>query len=106
MVKENVIELVQKFQQALEEQHVHVQKIILYGSWSTGKAHNDSDIDLVVISDSFKGKDYWERIDLLSQAIYTIFAPIEAIAMTTEEWDSKTASVCEFAKDGEVLVGS
>ncbi len=103
MVKKNVLELIQKFQKALEERHVHIQKIILYGSWANGNAHDDSDIDVVVISDSFKEKGYWERIELLSQAIYKIFAPIEAVAMTQEEWDNKLSSVCEYAKDGEVV---
>lgn len=88
---------------ALEEQHVHIQKIILYGSWASGHANEDSDIDLVVISDSFNKKDYWERIDLLSQAIYKVFAPIEAVALTQAEWDNKSSSVCEYAKNGETV---
>ena len=103
MVKQNVIEFIEKFQRALEEEHIHIQKIILYGSWANGNAHDDSDIDVVVISDSFKGKDYWERIELLSQAIYKIFVPIEAVAMTQEEWDNKETNVCEYAKNGEVV---
>ena len=103
MVKKNVLDLLQEFQKALENQHVHVKKIILYGSWAHGNAHDDSDIDVVVISDSFKEKDYWERIEVLSQAIYKIFVPIEAVAMTQEEWDNKASSVCEYAKDGEVV---
>ena len=103
MVKKNVLKLIQKFQAALEEQHVHIQKIILYGSWASGNAHDDSDIDIVVISDSFKEKDYWERIDLLSNAIYKIFAPIEAVALTQDEWNNRSSSVCEYAKNGEVV---
>lgn len=103
MVKKNVLDLIQKFQSGLEEQDVHIQKIILYGSWANGNAHADSDIDVVVISDSFKGKGFWERIELLSKSIYKIFAPIEAVAMTQEEWDNKSSSVCEYAKDGEVV---
>jgi len=103
MVKQNVLELIERFHSALEEEHVHIQKIILYGSWANGNAHDDSDIDVVVISNSFKGKGYWERIELLSQAIYKIFAPIEAVALTQEEWDNKETSVCEYAKNGEVI---
>jgi len=103
MVKKNVLDLIQKYQSGLEEQHVHIQKIILYGSWANGNAHDDSDIDVVVISNSFEGKGYWERIELLSQAIYKIFAPIEAVAMTQEEWDNKSSSVYVYAKDGEIV---
>jgi len=59
--------------------------------------------DVVVISDDFVGKDYWERIDILSESIYEIFAPIEAVAMTQEEWDRGDSFVVDFARDGEVL---
>ena len=103
MVKKNVIEFIEKFRSALEQEHIRVQKIVLYGSWARGNAHDDSDIDLVVVSDSFKGKDYWERIDLLSKAIYQVFAPIEAVALTQEEWDNKSNSVCAYAQQGEVV---
>lgn len=103
MVRENVIEFIQKFREGLEEQGVVVNRIILYGSWAKGNANDNSDIDIVVISDSFRGKDYWERIELLTEAICKIFEPIEAVALTQEEWDNKSSSVCEYAKNGEVV---
>jgi hypothetical protein len=37
----------------------------------------------VVISDDFAEKGYWERIDILVEAFYEVFAPIEPAAMTT-----------------------
>jgi hypothetical protein len=42
---------------------------------------------VVIISDDFAGKGYWERVDILADVIYEIFAPIEAVAMTPEEWE-------------------
>jgi len=55
------------------------------------------------ISNDFIGKDFWERIDILADAIYEIFAPIEAVAMTQEEWDQGDLFVTDFARNGEVL---
>mgnify|MGYP001607528610 CR=1 FL=1 len=62
-----------------------------------------SDIDVVIISDDFAGKGYWERIDILADAIYEIFAPIEAVAMTPEEWERGDSLIAAFARKGEVL---
>jgi hypothetical protein len=45
----------------------------------------------------------WERIAILSDTIYEIFAPIEAVAMTQEEWDQGDLFVTDFARNGEVL---
>ncbi|HSB72648.1 MAG TPA: hypothetical protein VLT62_25250 [Candidatus Methylomirabilis sp.] len=47
-------------------------------------------------------KQTGERIDLLADATYEIFAPIEAVAMTTEEWEHGDSLLAAFARKGEV----
>jgi predicted nucleotidyltransferase len=103
--KDAVLKIISDFGKALEAQKVKPQKIVLFGSYSTGTQHEGSDIDLVVISEDFAGKDYWERIDILSTAIYTVFAPIEATAMTPQEWESGESRIVDFARHGEVVYG-
>jgi hypothetical protein len=34
------------------------------------------------------------RIEIISDAIYEVFMPIEAVTMTPEEWSSKESSDC------------
>jgi len=58
---------------------------------------------VVVISEDFAGKDYWERIDILSDSIYEVFEPIEAIAMTPAEWEKGESPITEYSKAGEVV---
>jgi len=62
-------------------------------------------IEIVVreLLDKTKGFISWERIDILSQVIYEMFAPIEAVAMTPEEWDRGDSFIVDFAQNGEVL---
>ncbi len=76
---------------------------MLFGSCATGEQKNGSDIDLVVISEDFAGKSYWERIDIISDAVYEVFQPIEASALTNAEWQSGNYFVCEYARNGEVV---
>ena len=45
----------------------------------------------------------WERIDILSAAIYEVFAPIEATAMTPEEWQNSDSILAEYARQGETV---
>lgn len=103
MDKKTVIKIVDQFYQGIKARGIKPQKLILYGSYVTGINAEGSDIDLVVISDDFIGKDYWDRIEILSDTIYEIFAPIEAVAMTQEEWDRGDSFVTDFARNGEVL---
>lgn len=103
MDKRAVIEILERLRREIENRGVKLQRVILYGSHATGTSMKGSDIDVVIISSDFATKTYWERIDILAEAIYEIFAPIEAVAMTPEEWERGDSAVVEFARKGEVL---
>ena len=105
MDKTAVMKIISDFGRALEAENIKPQKIILFGSFSAKTQRQDSDIDLVVISEDFTGKDYWERIDILSGAIYRVFEPIEAVAMTPVEWQSGDSLIVDYARNGEVVYG-
>jgi len=103
--KETVLRIIRDYAKTLEAERVKPQKIILFGSYSTGTQHEGSDIDLVVISEDFADKGYWERIDILAAAIVKVFEPIEAIAMTPQEWESGDSLIVDYARNGEVVYG-
>ena len=103
MDKKTVLKILSRFRKALESQGIMIEKLVLYGSFATESYHEGSDIDVVVVSEDFTGKGYWERIDILTEAIYTVFEPIEAIAVTPEEWDKKESPIVEFAQNGEII---
>lgn len=103
MDKSSVLRVISRFQKALESKGITINKIILFGSYAKGTFREGSDIDIVVISEHFKNKGYWERIDILSDAIYEVFEPIEAIAMTPEEWEKGESLIIDYAKDGELV---
>ena len=103
MGQDTVLATVKRFKNALESINIRVDQLILFGSHAEGTAREDSDIDLVVISSSFSNKSYWERINILTDAIYQVFAPIEASAFTPDEWKSEKSLISDYAKNG-VLV--
>lgn len=89
MDKSTVLVVISDFKKALESKSLKVDKIILFGSYATTEFREGSDIDLVVISKDFKDKDYWKRIEILSDAIYEVFEPIEAVALTRKSGKEK-----------------
>ncbi|MGD0077660.1 MAG: nucleotidyltransferase domain-containing protein [Sedimentisphaerales bacterium] len=103
MDKRAVLKTISAFRKALVAEGIKPDKLILFGSYATGQYREDSDIDIVVISNDFKNKSYWERIDILSSAIYRIFEPIEATAFTPQEWQKQESLIFEYAKNGEVI---
>jgi predicted nucleotidyltransferase len=106
MDKKAALEILSRFRKAIEAQQYTIDRLVLFGSFATEtKVREGSDIDVVVISRDFAGKDYWQRTDILSQAIYEVFEPIEAVALTPEEWEKGESAVVEYAKNGEIVYG-
>lgn len=103
MGKAAVLKIIRQFKEVLEKKGIKIERIVLYGSYAAGTQREGSDIDLVVISDDFSGLGYWQRIDLLSAAIYEVFKPIEAVAMTRAEWEKGDSFIVDFARNGEVV---
>jgi predicted nucleotidyltransferase len=103
MDKSAAIEIINRFRKGIEVRGIKPVKVILYGSFAAGTNREGSDIDVVVVSDDFEGMGYWERIDIISDAVYEIFAPVEAVAMTSEEWERGDSIITDFARNGEIL---
>ena len=101
MDKAAVLEIIKKFGCVLNESGIHNARIVLYGSYARGDWHEWSDIDLIVISEDFADKGFWERIDILTEAIFKLHEPIEAVAMTPEEWKKGDSMIAQFAREGE-----
>jgi predicted nucleotidyltransferase len=77
---------IMRYRQNLEAMGTRVKRIILFGSWATGRGRADSDVDLLVISDDFKGMDMWERMSMLGCARADISRPMEILGMTEAEF--------------------
>lgn len=100
MDKNDALKAAARFNDALVRLGVRASRIVLFGSYARETAREGSDIDIAVISEDFKGMDYWKRIDVMSKAIYEVFEPIEAIAFTPEEWKNSDSFIREYAGKG------
>jgi uncharacterized protein len=88
---QNTINLViSEFQKALIANWLTVENIVLFGSQVTGKIHDGSDIDLIIVSNDFKGKDLFERCDMtLVAELMTrqkFIIPMDILTMTPAEY--------------------
>ncbi|MEJ2702226.1 MAG: nucleotidyltransferase domain-containing protein [Sedimentisphaerales bacterium] len=94
-----VTEIVRQYVEALRQYGVKVERVILYGSFAKGRPREDSDIDLVVVSESFQEMNLRERLEVLGMGAATIMKPIEAQGYTPKE----VASTSEMSFLSEVL---
>jgi len=66
--------------------HMPINKIILFGSFAKGKAHEFSDMDLIIVSPKFKGKDFRYR-PLGFYKYWSLDKPFDFLCYTPEEFN-------------------
>ncbi len=91
-ITSEVVKVIKKYIQALEQQGVHTQQVFLYGSHAKKTAHAHSDIDLIIVSKNFVGKSLFERLHILGDTRWTVQEPIQAYGFTPEKIQNRDLS--------------
>jgi len=94
MDKATIDEIIQYLKDHLIQSGLNVDSIALFGSALTGEMHQDSDIDLIIISSDFRNKDIFERTQMtMKPEIATLKkykVSMDILNMSPEEYaDSK-----------------
>jgi predicted nucleotidyltransferase len=107
MAQKRAKEVVHFLSKCLKEKGLRVSKIIVFGSQAKGTATEESDIDIVIVSEDFKRKNIFKRADLTKDAeirtIRKFMVPLDIITMTPEEYENKTTLMAGYAQEGEVV---
>jgi predicted nucleotidyltransferase len=77
--------LVRRFVERLKRQIV-VDRVFVVGRYAFDKAHDDSDLRLVVISPTFEGMNLTRRIDILALTGLKIDPLIQSWGFTPGNW--------------------
>jgi len=92
--KETALEIIGQMRDALQKYGVNPCQIALFGSFLHGNTHSESDIDMIIISNSFKGKDISKRINMTIKAQSEVrkryVVPMDILLKTPEEYENQT----------------
>lgn len=107
MVKSSIKKVINFLGSCLNDKGLNISKIIIFGSHTRGTATEESDIDIVIVSKDFKGKNIFERATLTKEAeILTIkkfMVPLDIITLTPEELESESSLISNYTKEGKIL---
>ena len=107
MVKRKTLKIVDFLAKCLRDEGLAISKVILFGSQASGHATRESDIDIVIVSGDFRGKDVFGRAQLIKDAeiatIRKFMVPIDIVLFTPEELNSKSSLIAGYARAGKVL---
>ncbi len=73
------------FCEQLRRVHIRPERILLFGSWVRGQQREDSDIDVIVVSDDFAGIGLRRRLEILGIAAGRAWVSVQALGYTPEE---------------------
>jgi len=91
-----VINMLKKYKNLLA-QHMVFEKLILYGSYATGNAHKNSDVDVAIVVDTIAG-DYFSSRPLLWKIRREVDDRIEPVLFEKDRDESGFLS--EIIKNG------
>ena len=91
MDKATINEIILFLKDLLIKSGLNVDSIAIFGSALSGEMHEDSDIDLIIISADFRNKDIFERSQMtMKPEIVTIKKfkiPMDILNLSPEEYD-------------------
>lgn len=92
----------------LVARNVNVSKIVIYGSFARGTETADSDIDVLIISPSFRGQGIFQRVKEATgigwALVETLHMPFDLLYYSDAEWDADSSLIIREAKrEGEVI---
>ena len=104
MDRKNILEIeLNSFTQKVKQEY-HPEKIILFGSFASGKINESSDLDVVVVAES---KDnFWDRLMKISK-LCSHKIGMDVLFYTPEEFDklikTRTFFKKEILEKGEII---
>src|SRR5580658_2780446 len=101
LTQKSAIAKVKRFAKEIKESGVQLQRIVLYGSYARNEQHKWSDIDVALVSDSFRGVGFYD-IDLFARIhIQKPFCIIQPRTYNTKDFSAdKDPFVEEILKTG------
>lgn len=92
----------------LAEKNIQVNKIVFFGSYNKSTQSEDSDIDLVVLSDEFENKNIFQKAKVTDGLEWVLVKkykkPFDILYYSNTEWEnSNNLIITEAKKTGTVI---
>lgn len=105
MLEKSVLSAIEKYLAALRQAGITVDQAVVFGSQASGRAHEWSDIDLLVVSPQFDAMKDRSLINMLWRLAARVDSRIEPIPCGSRQWiEDDSSAIIEVARQqGELL---
>jgi len=102
ITNESIVEIVGRFLRMIKDANIRIEKAILFGSYSKGKAWKWSDIDVAIVSPDFSGIAFYDSKRLIPFSL-KVDTRIELHPFRPEDFTEENDFVKEIIKNGVEL---
>lgn len=104
MDKNRIAPVIRFFIEELKNSGLIINGIVLFGSYSTGTANEQSDIDITIVSEQFEGLEFSKRFHFLGKSIVKTVQkyhiPFDVIPLTLNEYKNEKSIRMDFIRNG------
>ncbi len=98
-VAASVVNILKKYIQTLEKNHIHIKSAILFGSYVKGNVHEWSDLDIALVSDDFEGIRFLDR-EKIADVTLSVDTRISPLTYRPEDFSEDDLFVQEILRTG------
>lgn len=107
MVKEKQIITINLIKNILKQKGIRVSKIIIFGSQIKGGAGKYSDLDVIILSKDFEGKDIFEKVKMTQglhrKLVKQLRIPFDILYYSLSEWEKGFSLIAELARKEGII---
>ncbi len=103
ITRDNAIEKVKLFTTALLQQHLPIEKVLLFGSYAKNEQTDYSDIDVVIVSPLFSGFGFNDRKHFASINNKKEFIDIETKTYSKNHFEERDPFIDEILKTSVLI---
>jgi len=96
----SIINLVKQFARDVSAEGVNLKKVILFGSYAQNKHRRDSDIDVALIADDFKGFVYLDLDLFIKAKIKKSYSKIQVQTFSNSQFTGGNPFIGEIIRTG------
>ena len=108
MSDKQIINAKRTIKSLFNQKKIELNKIILFGSYARNEQDSDSDLDLLIVSKSFRNKSIDSRINmalgLSKKLVNNIDVPFDILYYSDEEWENSNSLILGEVKENGKMI--
>ena len=103
MAKRKYIKAIRTLRNLIKQRGLDINRIIVFGSYARGEEKKGSDIDIIIVSRDFEGKDIFDRVEIASglhrELVEKTMMPADIMYYSPTEWEQGNSLIINQAKE-------